>query len=147
MKIIHYSEFATMPKDFKKYLDFPETSWKKKSTRLNLLIHLRNFINLIDFVLRNLISNFWFKVASRRRIMANLLDNAFPNDNWTRVEIFLRAYGRLPDQVGDAITQETLDKFCSNWEKGELETVTVDLESVYRAIKEDRVKLSNGKRQ
>lgn len=70
---------------------------------------------------------------------------AFPNDNWTRVEIFLRAYGRLPSQEGDVITQDTLDKYCKNWEEGKLKTVTVDLESVYCAIKEGRVKLSNDK--
>ena len=55
----------------------------------------------------------------------------FPNDNWTRVEIFLRAYGRLPNKKGDDITQKTLDLFCKKWEAGKLKTVTVDLEKVY----------------
>lgn len=67
----------------------------------------------------------------------------FPNDNWTRVEIFLRAYGKLPEKEGDRITQETLDLFCKNWEAGKLKTVSVDLEQVYHAIKKGEVKLSN----
>ena len=66
----------------------------------------------------------------------------FPNDNWTRVEIFLRAYGRLPNKKGDGITKETLEAFCKNWEAGKLKTVTVDLEQVYKAIKRGEVKLS-----
>jgi len=65
----------------------------------------------------------------------------FPNDNWTRVEIFLRAWGRLPNQKGDGIDKKTLDKFCEKWEAGELKTVTVNLERVYEAIKNDRVKI------
>ena len=52
----------------------------------------------------------------------------FPNDSWTRVEIFLRAYDRLPSNKGDGITQETLNLFCKNWEEGKIKTVTVDLE-------------------
>ena len=35
----------------------------------------------------------------------------FPNDNWTRVEIFLRAWDRLPEGEGDIIDRKTLDKF------------------------------------
>jgi len=65
----------------------------------------------------------------------------FPNDNWTRVEIFLRAYGRLPEKEGDGITKETLNLFCKNWEAGKLKTVTVDLEQVYYAIKRGDVKI------
>ena len=65
----------------------------------------------------------------------------FPNDNWTRVEIFLRAYGRLPDREGDMITQETLELFCKKWEAGEIETSTVNLKQVYDAIKRGDVTL------
>jgi hypothetical protein len=65
----------------------------------------------------------------------------FPNDNWTRVEIFLRAYGRLPETKDDVINQATLDKFCKNWESGKLKTVTVDLEAVYNAIKAGQVEI------
>ena len=74
--------------------------------------------------------------------MTNQAEINFPNDNWTRVEIFLRAYGRLPEKSTDSITQETLDLFCQNWESGKLKTVTVDLEQVYYAIKRGEVKLS-----
>jgi len=66
----------------------------------------------------------------------------FPNDNWTRVEIFLRAWGRLPTKKSDGINQKTLDRYCKRWEKGELKTQTVDLEQVYRAIKNSEVILS-----
>lgn len=65
----------------------------------------------------------------------------FPNDSWTRVEIFLRANGRLPETEKDIITQDTLDDFCKKWEAGELKTVTVDLEMVYRAIKNGEVEV------
>lgn len=67
---------------------------------------------------------------------------SFPNDNWTRVEIFLRAYGRLPERHDDGITEETLDLYCKNWEEGKLKTVTVDLEQIYHAIKRGEVKTS-----
>lgn len=63
----------------------------------------------------------------------------FPNDSWTRVEIFLRVYGRLPEIMEDRITQETLDLYCKKWEAGELKTVTVDLGQVYKAIKRGEV--------
>ena len=74
--------------------------------------------------------------------MREIKINKFPNDSWTRVEIFLRAYGRLPEHKGDVINQETLDLFCKNWEAGKLKTVTVDLEQVYEAIKRGKVNLS-----
>jgi hypothetical protein len=67
--------------------------------------------------------------------------NKFPNDSWTRVEIFLRAYGRLPETIDDKITKETLELYCKKWEAGELKTVTVDLEQVYKAIKRGEVYL------
>ena len=65
----------------------------------------------------------------------------FPNDSWTRVEIFLRADGRLPETMADKITKETLEIFCKKWEAKELKTVTIDLEQVYRAIKDGEVYL------
>lgn len=65
----------------------------------------------------------------------------FPNDNWTRVEIFLRAYDRLPEGKDDVIDEKTLDLFCKNWEEGKLKTVTVDLEQVYHAIKRGEVEI------
>jgi len=67
--------------------------------------------------------------------------NGFPNDNWTRVEIFLRAYGRLPDNESDGITKDTLDLFCKRWEAGEIQTKTVSLEAVYKAIKRGEVEV------
>lgn len=63
----------------------------------------------------------------------------FPNDNWTRVEIFLRAYGRLPETMDDKITKETLDLFCEKYERGEIKTVTTDLGAIYKAIKSNEV--------
>lgn len=66
---------------------------------------------------------------------------SFPNDDWTRVEIFLRAYGRLPEGEDDVIDQKTLDLFCKNWEEGKLKTVTVNLKNVYDAIKRGEVKI------
>jgi len=35
----------------------------------------------------------------------------YPNDNWTRTEIFRIAYGRLPTKQSDSITKETLALF------------------------------------
>lgn len=66
----------------------------------------------------------------------------FPNDNWTRVEIFLRAHGRLPNEKGDIIDKKTLDLFCKNYEAGLLKTATVNLDAVYKAIKNGKVILS-----
>lgn len=62
------------------------------------------------------------------------------NDNWTQVEIFLKATGRLPNKKGDNITQEILDKFCERYEKGQIKTTTVDLANIYYAIKKGLIK-------
>jgi len=69
MKIIYYSEFATMPKDFKKYLDFPETSWKKKSMVANFLIYIRNFILNFCLTLQVL------KMRRAKKLIRRLFDN------------------------------------------------------------------------
>jgi hypothetical protein len=66
----------------------------------------------------------------------------FPNDNWTRVEIFLRAEGRLPEHIGDVITAETLRKFCENYESGKAKSSVTDLKPIYEAIKAGKVLLS-----
>ena len=41
-----------------------------------------------------------------------IIDIAYPNDNWSRVEIFRVAYGRLPSKKSDLLTQKTFDLFC-----------------------------------
>jgi len=66
----------------------------------------------------------------------------FPNDNWTRVELFLRAHDRLPDQDGDAITQATLDAFCKRYDAGEIQSPTVDLAALRECIRRGEVSLS-----
>ena len=63
----------------------------------------------------------------------------FPNDSWTRVEIFLRAHDRLPNGDNDIVDQKTLDLYCKKWEAGKLKTVTVNLERVYHAIRAGEV--------
>lgn len=68
--------------------------------------------------------------------------NRFPNDNWTQVEIFQKAMGRLPMEKGDKLTQEVLDIFCEKYEKGEIKTTTTSLEDIYEAIKAGEVKIS-----
>ena len=67
---------------------------------------------------------------------------SFPNDNWTRVEIFLRAYGRLLEKPTDKITKKTLDLFCKNWETGEFKTAKGELEKIYYAIKRGEVNIT-----
>ncbi len=66
----------------------------------------------------------------------------FPNDNWTRVEIFLRAWDRLPQNKDDIIDQKTLDRFCERFGKGEIKSPTVNLAIVYMEIKRGKVILS-----
>lgn len=65
----------------------------------------------------------------------------FPNDNWTRVEIF---YVLMDDyQMKKVILlTKTLDLFCKNYEAGLLKTATVNLDAVYKAIKNGKVILS-----
>lgn len=67
---------------------------------------------------------------------------SFPNDSWTRVEIFSKAYDRLPSEKGDRLDQKCLDRFCERFEKGEIQTTTVDLKKVYDAIKAGLVNLT-----
>jgi hypothetical protein len=59
----------------------------------------------------------------------------FPNDSWTRVELFLLVYGRLPLLESDRITKSTLKLFLKKYEDGFLQSKTVDLEALYNAIK------------
>lgn len=86
-------------------------------------------------------SNAFHEEMPREKKPTIIKTEPFPNDNWTRVEIFLRAYGRLPRETGDGITQKTLDLFCKKWEAGKLKTKTVNLEAVYWAIKIGKVKI------
>lgn len=62
------------------------------------------------------------------------------DNNWNRIEIFLKAYGRLPTEEADRVNQETLDLFCKRFEAGEIKTTTVPLVLLYDGIKEGKIK-------
>ena len=59
--------------------------------------------------------------------------------NFERVDIFLRVNGRLPNEDGDSITQELLDKYCEMYEKGELTKGVVPLKHMYDLIKGGKI--------
>lgn len=67
----------------------------------------------------------------------------YPNDSWTRVELFLRANGRLPETLEDKITQDTLDLFCKKFENNEIKSPTVDLHRLYLEVKSGGVRVDN----
>jgi hypothetical protein len=68
----------------------------------------------------------------------------WPNDDWTRVELFRLANGRMPSYSRfEQITQETLDTFCRKFDAGEISSNTTDLELLRVAISTGTVKLTS----
>jgi hypothetical protein len=57
-------------------------------------------------------------------------------DSFLRVEIFLRAEGRLPMEQNDKITKRTLRKFIRKYDAGELEEGLVSLANLRRICEE-----------
>ena len=39
------------------------------------------------------------------------MSHTWPNDNWTRVEVYRLVYGHLPTHTSDTITRKTLNQF------------------------------------
>ena len=56
------------------------------------------------------------------------MDRQYPNDNWTRVEVFRLAHGRLPIGRKDSITLKTIRLFLKKYDAGELASDTIDLD-------------------
>jgi len=71
-------------------------------------------------------------------------EKIFPNDNWTRVELFRLAHGRLPTKPTDVITQKTLDLFVSKYVRGKLKSCTINLGLLYEVIVGRKVELIGG---
>lgn len=57
-------------------------------------------------------------------------------DSFLRVEIFLRANGRLPMKTHDKLTKRTLRKFIRKYEAGELEQGLVPLPNLYELCRQ-----------
>lgn len=76
--------------------------------------------------------------------MSKFTMRPFPNDNWTRVELYLRATGSLENGCGE-ITQEIIDLYIKKYEAGELPLPgpTTNLTELYRAAKDGRILTSN----
>lgn len=68
--------------------------------------------------------------------------DGWPNDNWTQVELFRLAHGRLPNRPGDAITQKTLDAFSAQFDRGRIVSRTTDLKLLRVAVALGFVKLT-----
>ena len=62
------------------------------------------------------------------------------DSQFERVEIFLRAKGRLPTEKGDGLTQHVLDLFCAKYENKELKEGMISLDYLYLRIKAGRIK-------
>lgn len=62
------------------------------------------------------------------------------DSQFERVEIFLRAKGRLPTKKGDGLTQDVLDLFCAKYENKELKEGMISLDYLYLRIKAGRIK-------
>lgn len=62
------------------------------------------------------------------------------DSQFERVEVFLRAKGRLPTKKGDGLTQEVLDEFCDKYEKKKLKEGMISLDYLYLKIKSGKIK-------
>lgn len=58
----------------------------------------------------------------------------YPNDNWTRVEIFRCVYGHLPTHTSDTITKKTLKQFVEGVDVKKITSSTVDVEDICNQI-------------
>ncbi len=62
----------------------------------------------------------------------------WPNDNWTRVEVYRLVYGHLPSHTCDTITKKTLESFVHGVREGRILSSTIDVEEIKDEIEAGR---------
>jgi len=69
-------------------------------------------------------------------------DELWPNDNWTRVELYRLVYGHLPTHTSDTITQKTLQTFLEKWRRNDLPDSLLNVTLLAAAVKLGQVMCS-----
>ena len=66
------------------------------------------------------------------------MSRPWPNDDWTRVEVFRLVYGHLPNHTGDTITRKTLKQFVELAAKETICSETIDIAEIAEEIRAKR---------
>ena len=60
---------------------------------------------------------------------------SWPNDDWTRVEVFRLVYGHLPTHTSDTITRQTLQSFRAGVAAGTISSKSMNVKEIAEQIR------------